>query len=92
MIYRLKYTDKDAAIADLKDVGVIDSDGNRKGFPTHNVVFIGYIVDTPAVIEGDEVITPATYIDGYHVDVMDEREKLNFSGELTNPKTPYHKF
>jgi hypothetical protein len=73
-IYKLKYTDKETAIADLITKNVIDEDGNyQQGI--HAVVEIGLITI-------DEVV-----IDGYHYDVMSEQE-IEFENkiEVNNPK------
>jgi hypothetical protein len=73
-IYKLKYTDKETAIADLITKNVIDEDGNyQEGI--HAVVEIGLITI-------DEVV-----IDGYHYDVMSEQE-IEFENkiEVNNPK------
>ena len=76
-IYKLKYTDKETAIADLLAkkvyVEITDLNGNQTlsyAPTTQSVVEIGLIVDTPAVIVDNEIVTPETYIDGYHFDVM----------------------
>jgi hypothetical protein len=73
-IYKLKYTDKETAIADLITKNVIDVQGNyQQGI--HAVVEIGLITI-------DEVV-----IDGYHYDVMSE-EEIEFENkiEVNNPK------
>ena len=97
MIYKLIYTDHDTAITDLLAKGILvnttDKDGNEINTysqSTHAVVYIGKIVDTPAVVEDMEVITPATFIDGYHVDVMTDLE-IEFENEVI-PNNPKHNF
>ena len=97
MIYKLIYTDHDSAITDLLAKGVLvnttDLNGNEINTyaqSTHAVVYIGKIVDTPAVVEDMEVITPATFIDGYHVDVMTDLE-IEFENEVI-PNNPKHNF
>jgi hypothetical protein len=97
MIYKLIYTDHDSAIADLLAKGVLvnttDKDGNEQNTyaqSTHAVVYIGKIVDTPAVIEDMEVIKEATYLEGYHVDVMTDLE-IKFDNAIT-PNNPKHLF
>jgi len=91
-IYKLQYQDKAEAIADLKVKGCLDEDGVRMPLPTHNVVFIGKIVETTATYddEGNQLTAPK-FKEGYHVDVMDEREDLVFNAERTYPENPYHK-
>jgi hypothetical protein len=97
MIVKLKYSNESEAIADLLAKGVLiksnDKDGNEINTyapSTHAVVYIGEIVDTPAVIVNMEVITPATFIDGYHVDVMTDLE-IEFDNAIT-PNNPKHLF
>ncbi|AFM54672.1 hypothetical protein B617_gp11 [Nonlabens phage P12024S] len=94
-IYQLKYTDKQAAIFDLMDKGVLLKKLAYEDEPlrvtpntkiTKAVVWIGQIVDVPATED-----TEATYIDGYHVDVM-LTETRDFGSAETLPKTPAHKF
>lgn len=73
-IYKLKYIDKETAIADLITKNVIDEDGNyQQGI--HAVVEIGLITI-------DDVV-----IDGYHYDVMSEQE-IEFENKIdvNNPK------
>jgi hypothetical protein len=97
MIAKLIYTDHDTAIADLLAKGVLinttDLDGNEINTyaqSTHAVVYIGQIVDTPAVIENMEVIKESTYLKGYHVDVMTDLE-IEFDNAIT-PNNPKHLF
>jgi hypothetical protein len=97
MIYKLIYTDHDSAIADLLAKGVLinttDLNGNEINTyaqSTHAVVYIGQIVDVPAVIENMEVIKEATYLEGYHVDVMTDLE-IEFDNAIT-PNNPKHLF
>ena len=94
-IYQLKYTDKQEAIFDLMDKGVLQLKAAYEDEPlrvtpntdiTKAVVWIGKIVDVPATEE-----TEATFIDGYHVDVM-LTETRDFGSAETLPKTPAHKF
>ena len=97
MIAKLIYTDHDSAIADLLAKGILikstDKDGNKINTyaqSTHAVVYIGKIVDTPAVVENMEVIKEATYLKGYHVDVMTDLE-IEFDNAIT-PNNPKHLF
>jgi hypothetical protein len=97
MIAKLIYTDHDSAIADLLAKGILinttDKDGNEINTyaqSTHAVVYIGKIVDTPAVVEDMEVIKEATYLKGYHVDVMTDLE-IEFDNAIT-PNNPKHLF
>lgn len=97
MIHKLIYQDQDTAIADLLQKGVLinttDVQGNEVvsyAQTTHAVVHIGLIVDTPAVVENLEVITPATYLDGWHVDIMTDAT-IDFDNEI-KPNNPKHVF
>ena len=91
-IYKLVYTDKETAIADLIAKGVIDEQGYTNA--TQAVVDIGKIVQTDATYDeqGNE-ITPAIYADGYHYDVMTSDE-IVFESEIqvTSPKHSFAGF
>ncbi len=103
MEYKLKYKEEKEALNDLMDKGIIqdrryeDDDGNivvrRTPYTdiTEAVVYLGKIVDEPATFDDEgEVLTDATYLDGWHVDVM---TKVNVEFEnAIEPKTPKHKF
>ena len=97
MIHKLIYTDEQTAITDMLAKGILvnttDLNGNvinTYAPTTQAVVHIGLIVDTPAVIDNMEVIKPATYLDGYHVDIMTD-ETIEFSNEI-KPNNPIHVF
>ena len=103
MEYKLKYKEEKEALLDLMDKGIIedrkyeDENGELilKRTPytdiTEAVVYLGKLVDEPATFdENGEVLTEATYLNGWHVDVMTKKEiKLDNTVE---PKTPTHKF
>ena len=97
MIYKLIYQDQDTAINDLLQKGVLinttDLQGNEVvsyAPTTHAVVHIGLIVDTPAVVEDMKVIKEATYLKGWHVDIMTDLE-IVFENEI-EPNNPKHVF
>ena len=98
MIHKLSYTDRAAAEADLLAKGVLqetkdENDTTQLSYApeTHAVVYIGKIVDKPATINADgEIETEATYLDGYHIDLMSDK-KLTFKNKVT-PASPVHKF
>ena len=97
MIAKLIYQDHDTAIADLLAKGILinttDKDGNEINTyaqSTHGVVYIGKIVDTPAVVEDMKVIKDATFLEGYHVDVMTD-QTITFANEVI-PNNPKHEF
>ncbi len=104
MEYKLKYTDENEALTDLMDKGIIqdrryeDEEGNivvrRTPYTdiTEAVVYIGKIVDVPATFDEEgEVLTDATFLDGYHVDVM-LNEVVDFGTNEINPTSPSHTF
>jgi hypothetical protein len=92
-IYKLKFSDKDFAIATLIDKGVYveTEDGLSYGQGIHAVVEIGQIVLTPPVIEDMQVITEATYLDGHHFDVMSE-QSISFGKAEIEVNNPKHEF
>jgi hypothetical protein len=98
-IFKLTYSDKAAAVADLYAKGVlIEVDGidgqkhEAYGSGVQAVVEIGLIMITPPVIDEDmNIITPAVYADGYHYDVM-STEVYDFGANLVEPKNPKHAF
>lgn len=92
MIYKLKYTAESEAITDLQEKGIIDSLGNFD-FPTHNIVYIGLIPIKDVVSDVDgNIIEEAEYLEGYHVDIMDDREDLDFGDKRIFPNKEFHRF
>lgn len=95
MIYikKLKYTDKETAIADLiaKGVYVETEEGLHYGQGVHAVVEIGLVILTDGTYdeEGNEITAPI-YADGYHYDIMSEHEII-FENEI-KVKNPKHQF
>ena len=94
-IYKLKYTDKETAIADLLAKGVyIEVENLEKeitlayGQGIHAIVEIGKIIDKEPIFDADfNIIEEATYVDGYHFDVMSEQEiKFENAIDVNNPK------
>lgn len=96
-IYKLKFSDKDFAIATLIDKGVyVETTFNEVtsltyGTGIHAIVEIGQIVLTPPVIEDMQVITEATYLDGHHFDVMSE-QSISFGKAEIEVNNPKHEF
>ena len=87
-IYKLRYTDREQAIADLQEKGVIEENENFK-LPIHAVVELGILERTPAT-ETEE----ATYREGYHFDVMSSiilRFPENRVTNITNEKHTFAK-
>ena len=85
-IYKLSYTDKDQAVADLVAKGILieTEDGQAYGNGVQAVVEIGLIV---LEIVDEEPI----YADGYHYDVM-STETYDFGANLVVPANPKHAF
>ena len=89
-IYKLKYTDRETAIADLinKSVYIETEEGLEYGTGIQAVVEIGLITLTEPTFDNEwNVITEAVYADGYHYDIMSEYE-IVFENEIevNNPK------
>jgi hypothetical protein len=86
MIYKLTYTDKTAAVADLKAKGIlveVDLNGEK-----HE----GYGIGVQAVVEiGIIALDENTNAEGYHYDVM-SIETYDFGSNLVTPKNPKHAF
>jgi hypothetical protein len=89
-IYKLNYTDKETAIADLLAKGVYNEDLSY-GQGIHAVVEIGKIVLTNGIYDADfNEITAPVYADGYAFDVMSDI-KIVFASEIF-PNNPVHGF
>ena len=86
LIYKLSYTDKETAVADLTAKGILieTEEGQAYGNGVQAVVEIGLIV---LEIVDDQPI----YADGYHYDVM-STETYDFGANLVVPKNPKHAF
>lgn len=97
-IYKLKYTDKETAIADLlaKKVYVEVENLDKEitlayGQGIQAIVELGLIVLENGVYDEEfNVIKKPVYADGYHFDVMSENE-IKFENEI-EVKTPKHIF
>ena len=97
-IYKLKYTDKENAIADLlaKKVYVEVENLNKEitlqyGQGIQAIVELGLIVLENGTYDSEfNEITAPVYADGYHFDVMSEN-KIKFENEI-EVKTPKHIF
>ncbi len=96
-IAKLKYTNKETAMKDLRKKGVYvettfnDVTSLAYGTGIHAVVEIGQIMLTPPVMEGMEVITAPIYADGYHYDVMCEQD-IDFGSNSIEVNNPKHVF
>ena len=97
-IYKLNYTDKETAIADLLAKGVYiettfdDVTSFSYGQDIHAVVEIGKIVLTNATYDADfKEITSSIFADGYAYDVMSDI-KIDFGSVEIFPKNSKHSF
>ncbi len=93
-IYKLKYTDKETAIADLISKEVYQEiDGEMvyaEGIEA--VVEVGLIIDQEATFdEQGNLLTEPTYREGYHFDIMAEKE-IDFGENEIFPDNPKHTF
>ena len=89
-IYKLKYTDKETAVADLlaKKVYIETEEGLSYGSGIQAVVEIGKIVlEDGNYNEDGEELTAPVFAEGYHYDIMSEQE-IVFKNEIVvnNPK------
>lgn len=100
-IYKLKYTDKETAIADLiaKGVYIETEEGLSYAKGVHAVVECGLIVLENGVYdeglneglnEGLKIIKEPIYAEGYHYDIMCEQNidfgTADITKEIKNPK------
>lgn len=93
-IYKLKYTDRETAIADLISKGVYQEiEGELSyGNGIEAVVEVGLIIDQEATFdEQGNMLTAPTYRDGYHFDIMAEKE-IDFGANEITPNNPKHTF
>ena len=95
-VYKLKYENKETAIADLlaKGVYIETEEVLSYGQGIHAIVEIGLIVLENGTYdeEGNEVTAPV-YADGYHYDIMSENE-IDFGiADITSlVNNPKHQF
>jgi hypothetical protein len=98
-IYKLKYTDKETAIADLLAKGVyVEVENLDKeiilayGQGTQAIVEIGLIVLENGTYDSEfNEITAPTYADGYHFDIMVNTE-IDFGTARVTPTNVKHAF
>jgi hypothetical protein len=89
-VYKLKYPNKETAIADLTAKGVYNENLSY-GNGIHAVVEIGTIILTDGTYDEEgNVITEPIYAEGYHFDVMSENE-IDFDNVIA-PNNPKHQF
>lgn len=93
-IYKLKYTDKETAIADLLSKEVYQEINGELSYGNgiDAVVEVGLIIDQEATFdEQGNLLTEPTYRDGYHFDIMSEKE-IDFGDKEIFPNSPKHTF
>lgn len=90
-IYKLKYPNKETAIADLKAKEVYTEDLSF-GNGIHAIVEIGKVILTDGTYDeqGNEITAPI-FADGYHYDIMSETE-IDFGTNRIYPNNPKHAF
>ena len=92
-IYKLKFSDKDFAIATLiaKGVYIETEEVLAYGQGIHAIVEIGLIVlENGTYDENGNELTAPVYADGYHYDVMCEQD-IDFPNAI-EPNNPKHQF
>ena len=93
-IYKLKYPDRETAISDLIAKRVYQEIEGELiyGEGVHAVVEAGLIIDQEATFdEQGNLLTEPTYIDGYHFDIMAEKE-IDFGENEIFPNNSKHTF
>ena len=93
-ICKLKYTDRETAIADLIAKGVYQEIEGEMLYADgiDAVVEVGLIIDQEATFdEQGNLLTEPTYIEGYHFDIMAEKE-IDFGTNEIFPNNPKHSF
>ena len=93
-ICKLKYTDRETAIADLIAKGVFQEIEDEMLYADgiDAVVEVGLIIDQEATFdEQGNLLTEPTYRDGYHFDIMTEKE-IDFGENEIFPNNPKHTF
>ena len=92
--YKLKYASKEAAEKDLIAKGIIEEteQGLQNAKGVHSVKHLGQLVDKPAVMVDGKVVTEATYLDGYHVDIATDNTYKFAEGVEQFPANPKHLF
>ena len=93
-ICKLKYTDKETGIADLIEKGVYKEIDGELSYSDgiHAVVEIGLLIDQEATFDWQgNLLTEPTYREGYHFDIMSEKE-IDFGANEILPNHPKHTF
>ena len=93
-ICKLKYTDRETAIADLIAKGIYQEIEGEMIYADgiDAVVEVGLIIDQEATFdEQGNLLTEPTYREGYHFDIMTEIE-IDFGENEIFPNNPKHTF
>ena len=93
-IYKLKYTDKETAIADLIAKGVYQEIDGELSYSEgiHAVVEVGLLIDQEATFDTQgNLLTEPTYREGYHFDIMSDNV-IDFGTNEIFPNNPKHSF
>ena len=93
-ICKLKYTDKETGIADLIAKGVFQEIEGEMLYADgiDAVVEVGLIIDQEATFdEQGSMLTEPTYREGYHFDIMAEKE-IDFGESEIFTNNPKHIF
>lgn len=93
-IYKLKYTDRETAIADLLSKEIYQEIEGELSYSEgiHAVVEVGILIDQEATFdEQGNLLIELTYRDGYHFDIMSEKE-IDFGVNEIFPNNPKHSF
>ena len=93
-IIKLKYTDRETAIADLISKGVYqENDGELfYGNGIEAVVEVVLLIDQEATFdENGNLLTEPTYREGYHFNIMAEKE-IDFGDNEIFPNSAKHTF
>ena len=94
IIYKIKYTDKETGIADLIAKGVFQEIEDEMLYAEgiDAVVEVGLIIDQEATFdEQGNLLTEPTYREGYHLNIMAEKE-IDFGVNEITPNNPKHTF
>ena len=93
-IYKLQYTDKETAIADLILKEVYQEIDGELSYSEgiHAVVEVGLLIDQEATFdEQGNLLTAPTYREGYHFDIMTDNI-IDFGENETFTNHPKHSF
>ena len=93
-IFKLRYDNEHQGIDDLKLKGVYieTEEGLSYGQGVQAIVNIGKVILTDGTFdEQGNLLTEPTYRDGYHFDIMSEKE-IDFGENEIFPNNPKHTF